>query len=436
MHVRCLALLAPVLLPVAAFAQSSFIAPDGLNRYPGVTVWCPNGAGVVACNFGGGGGGGGAVSINLGGTAVSASHPFTVSDGALEALISAGALKVGGSVTIGGTPAVAQSGAWQVSLAAGLPAGANAIGSVGVSNFPATQAVSGSVAVTSLPALPAGANSIGTVGLAAGSVGSVTAAGTGGAVAQAVQGIGGGVPVSVSGPVTQSGSWSVGVSSLPALPAGSNAIGGVSVSNFPATQAVSAASLPLPAGAAMDATVSATAGPLAPGTATATKSLLVGCEAQTTLPGFSAGQQGAVPCDTSGRLYVVTVPSANNVPGYLQAVSAGGATTFSAANAAASCMATNIKSSSGMVYGYSVSNSNAAAVWLRLFASGSAPTCGSGTPGKRILVPAGGTVALSTDLGWVFSGGVGFDVTSGSGADTDTATVATANSVLVNIDYK
>jgi len=340
MLVRCLALLAPVLLPVAALAQSSFIAPDGLSRYPGVTIWCPNGTGVVACNFGSGGGGGGAVSINLGGTAVSTGHPFTVSDGPLDALISGGALTVGGNV--------------------------------GVSNFPASQAVTGTVAV----------------------------------------------------------------SSLPALPAGGNAIGGVSVSNFPATQAVSAASLPLPSGAAMDATVSATAGPVAPGTASATKSVLVGCEAQTTLPGFSAGQQGAVPCDTSGRLYVVTVPSANNVPGYLQAVSSGGATIFSAANAAASCMATNVKSSSGMVYGYSVSNANAASVWLRLFASGSAPTCGSGTPGKRILVPAGATVALSTDVGWVFSGGIGLDVTSGSGADSDTTTVATANSVLVNIDYK
>jgi hypothetical protein len=418
MHVRCLALLAPVLLPAAALAQSSFIAPDGLNRYPGVTIWCPNGTGVVACSFGGGGGGGSAVSINLGGTAVSAGHPFTVSDGALEALIGSGALNVRGSVTIGGTPSVAQSGSWQVSLTGGLPAGSNAIGSVGVSNFPATQAVSGSV------------------GLASGSVGSVTAAGTGGTAAQAVQGIGGGVPVSVSGAVTQSGSWSVGVTSLPALPAGSNVIGGVSVSNFPATQAVSAASLPLPSGAAMDATVSATAGPVTPATASATKSALVGCEAQTTLPSFSAGQQGAVPCDTSGRLYVVTVPSANNVPGYLQAVSSGGATTISAVNAAASCMATNVKSSSGMVYGYSVSNANAASVWLRLFASGTAPTCGSGTPGKRILVPAGGTVSLSSDVGWVFSGGIGFDVTSGSGADSDTTSVATANSVLVNIDYK
>lgn len=55
---------------------------------------------------------------------------------------------------------------------------------------------------------------------------------------------------------TLSVSWSgqsVGVSSLPSLPAGSNAIGSVAVSNLPATQAVSAAALPLPSGASTDA---------------------------------------------------------------------------------------------------------------------------------------------------------------------------------------
>ncbi|HTZ70113.1 MAG TPA: hypothetical protein VMB71_05625, partial [Acetobacteraceae bacterium] len=176
--------------------------------------------------------------------------------------------------------------------------------------------------------------------------------------------------------------------------------------------------------------------PVAPATATAGKSLLIGCLANTTLPSFTAGQEGAVPCDTSGRPYVVTVPSANNVPAYLQAVTSGGATGFSAANAAASCMATNVKSSTGMVFSYSVSNSNSGGVWFRLFASGTAPTCGAGTPTKRVFVPGGATIALSTALGWVFASGIGYDVTAGSGADADTTTIATANSVLVDIDYK
>ena len=466
MRIPCTALAALVCsFTSAAWCQTSFMAPDGKNRFPGVTVFCPNGTGVMPCNFGSGAGASGAVSINLGGSSVSYINRFPVFDSALEALISGGALKIGGAVTITGTPAVsvgsvsvsnlpatqAISGAVSINmggtpvaaanrlpvtdsvldglLAAGalpvsgslaitgtptvtigslpaLPPGANAIGSVSISNLPATQAVSGAVSVTSLPPLPTGTNSVGTVNLAAGAVGSVTAGGTGGSVAMAVQGIAGGTAMPVTGTF------------------------------YPATQPVSAASLPLPAGAATAAAQTASMAPVAPGTATATQSAVVGCLANTTLPSFSAGQQGAVPCDTSGRLYVVTVPSANNVPGYLQAVSAGGASVFSAVNSAASCMATNVKASSGMVFAYALSNTNGSGVWVRLFASGTAPSCGSGTPAKRVYVPAGATISLSTDLGWVFTGGIGFDVTSGSGADTDTTTVTTANSVLVNIDYK
>src|SRR5208283_3399040 len=50
----------------------------------------------------------------------------------------------------------------------------------------------------------------------------------------------------------QSGAWGVALSS--AIPAGANAIGAVSVSNLRSTQAISAASLPLPSGAAADGT--------------------------------------------------------------------------------------------------------------------------------------------------------------------------------------
>jgi hypothetical protein len=505
MRTLSMALWAPAFLySAAAMAQSGYIAPDGKNRYPGVTIFCPNGTGVTPCSFSGGGTGGN-VTVSLGGSQVGTANPFPVKESALEALISAGVLKVGGSVAISGTPGVSLVGTPSVGLTGPLPAGGNAIGSVSISNFPGTQtvALSGSPSVTLSGALPPGGNTLGSVNLAAGSVGSVTAAGAGGSVGQAVQGISGGVPLTVAGGISQAGTWNVGVSSLPALSAGSNAIGSVTVSNFPssqpvsgsvavsslpalpagsstigtvgltagsvgsvtaagaggttaqavqgiaggvalpvsgsfwqATQPVSVASLPLPAGAALDADVVAPFAPIAPSAATATKSLVIGCLANTTLPSFSAGQEGAVPCDTSGRPYVVTVPSANNVPGYLQAVSSGGATPASAVNAAASCMATNLKSSSGMVFAYSISNSNSSGVWFRLFAGATAPTCGSGTPAKRIYVPAGATVGLSTDLGWVFSGGIGYDVTAGSGADTDTTTVATANSVFVNVDYK
>jgi len=317
------------LLPRFALAQSSFVAPDGKSRYPGVTVWCPNGTGVTACNFGGGGGGAGgsSVSITTGGSAVSTSNRFPVSDPALDTLISGGALTIGGSVSIAGSPTVA-------------------------------------------------------------------------------------------------------------IGAGSAAIGSVSVSNFPATQAVSAVSLPLPAGAATSAAQAAPLGPVAPGTATATSSVVIGCLSNTTLPSFSAGQQGAVPCDGSGRPYVVTVPSATNVPTYLQAVSSGGATVFRAINAAASTMAANIKSGSGLIYGYEACNSGTNAAYLRIFGLTTTPVPGTSTPLISKLLPAGVCAAYSSTVGLALPNGIGIDATSGSMADSDSTAIATANQVSVEVYYK
>ena len=509
------------LLPGAAAAQTSYIAPDGHNRYPAVTIFCPNGTGVAPCTFGSGGSGsgsGGAVSINLGGSAVSASNRLPVGDALLDGLISGGALSVSGTVGLAGSPTVSlgagtltvggvsQSGNWSVGLAPGssvgisnfpatqavsgtigLAAGNNAVGSVTVSNLPATQPVSGavsqggswtvglasgsnvglatgsSVAISNFPATQPVS---GTIGLAAGSnaVGSVTVSNLpatqpiSGAVSQAGSwtvglasgsnvglATGSSVAVSnfpatqpVSGAVSQSGSWTVSLAptATVGLVAGSNAIGSVSVSNLPATQAVSATSLPLPAGAATAAAQAAPLAPVAPGAGTASNAMLIGCVANTTLPSFTAGQQGAVPCDTSGRPYVVTVPSANNVPSYLQAVSSGGTTVFRAINAAASNVATSVKGSAGMVYGYGACNTGSSAAYLRLFAQAAAPTVGTSTPSIAKLIPAGACQNAEIPVGIVFPGGIGVDVTAGSLADSDTTTIAAANQVSLEIYYK
>lgn len=54
---------------------------------------------------------------------------------------------------VSGTVAATQSGTWTVGLNGALPPGTNALGSVSVSNFPTTQTVSGSIGLTgSLPA--------------------------------------------------------------------------------------------------------------------------------------------------------------------------------------------------------------------------------------------------------------------------------------------
>jgi hypothetical protein len=404
------------LLPGIALAQSSYIAPDGKNRYPGVTIFCPNGTHVSPCVFGGGSGGtSSSVSITSAGSSVSSSNPFPVIDSTLDALISGGALNVKGSVSLSGTSTVAlgagsatvgavtQSGTWSV----GLAAGSNAIGSVAVSNFPATQAVS---------------VSLGGSAVAAGNRFPVTDS--------ALDALISGGALTVGGTVSLSGSPAV------TLGAGSNAIGSVSVSNLPATQAVSATALPLPTGAATAAAQAAPLGPVAPGTATATSSVVIGCLSNTTLPSFTAGQQGAVPCDSSGRPYVVTVPSQNNVPTYLQAVSSGGATAYRAINTASSTMATNIKTSSGLVYGYETCNAGSSAVYFRIFGLTTTPVPGTSIPTISKLLPAGSCQGFSSEVGITIPNGIGFDVTSGSLADSDSTTVSAANQVTVQIYYK
>ena len=449
-------LAATCLSAVPASAQTSYLAPDGHNRFPAVTIFCPSGTGVAPCSFGSGGGGtgSGAVSITQGGTAVSASNRFPVTDAMLDAAISGGALTVTGSVGLSGSPTVSlgagtaivgsvtQSGPWSVSLASGTNAlgsvsVSNFPGTVSVSNFPASQTITGAVSQSGnwTMGLSAGSNAIGSVSISNLPATQPISASSlplpaGAATASGVQAV-----VAALGNPLQSGG-SVAVTALPALPAGSNAIGAVSVSNLPATQPVSAAALPLPSGAATSALQQSTLAPVAPATATATATNLVGCQASTTLPSFTAGQQGAVPCDTSGRLYVVTVPSANNVPTYLQAVSAGGASVYRAINAASSAMAASVKTTSGLVYGYEACNTGTAAAYLRLFALNAAPTVGTSTPQVSKLVPAGACQTMTTDLGLAFSGGIALDVTSGSLADTDTTTVATASQVAVEVYYK
>ncbi len=79
----------------------------------------------------------------------------------------------------------------------------------------------------------------------------------------------------------------------------------VNVDNFPATQPVSAASLPLPSGASTDASITQSQGSVAPGTA-GTKSTLIGGVFNTSLPTLTNGQQSAIQLDSSGRQIVMS----------------------------------------------------------------------------------------------------------------------------------
>ena len=182
-----------------------------------------------------------------------------------------------------------------------------------------------------------------------------------------------------------------------------------------------------------DDTISKMLAPVAPGAATATGSVLLGCQFNTTPPTFTTGQQGAVACDSSGRLWASV--TGGNVALSVTS-STVGASEYSVLNTASSAMAASIKSSNGQVYGWDVCNNTSAAAYFRLFAQAAAPTVGTSTPSIRKLIAAGACATYSTDVGLAFSNGIGVDVTTGSLADSDSTTIATANQVSVTVYYK
>ena len=111
----------------------------------------------------------------------------------------------------------------------------------------------------------------------------------------------------------------------------------------------------------------------------------------------------------------------------------GGATPYSLI-AANTTNATSVKASAGQVYGYGLFNTTASPLYVKFYDSATAPTAGSGTPVRRVMVPANGGVERPFPSGIQFLNGIGFTATANP-ADSD-ATAVAANSLLINIDYK
>jgi hypothetical protein len=371
--------------------------------------------------------------------AVSSSRPLEVVilDGTGAQITSFGGSGGGGSVTVSNFPSTqpVTGTFWQatqpVSLAAlpALAAGSNAIGNVGV---------------TSLPALPNGSNTIGNVGVTGTlplPTGAATAAkqpalGTAGASATdvlSVQGIASGTPLPVSiaslpsHPVTNAGTFAVQVSTsaLPTgaatettlasllsavngpVPAGTSVIGkvgidqttpgttnGVSVTNFPATQPVSATALPLPTGAATSA-------------AQGTLLTALGTPMQQT-----GGSVALVGATTGGNSVFNLVAAATN-------------------------NATSVKGSAGQVYGIQVYNNSASVAYLKFYDKATAPTCGTDTPKEVHMIPAstsGAGAVVPSDIGVTYTLGIGICIVGGI-ANNDNTSVA-ATSIIANVRYR
>lgn len=120
---------------------------------------------------------------------------------------------------------------------------------------------------------------------------------------------------------------------------------------------------------------------------------------------------------------------------------ATGGATPSSAIAPATPAGVNLKASAGTLYGVQATTIQSTPVYIKFYNSASAPTCGSGTPVLRFMVPAASTAAngAGTNIplpvsGIAFGTGLGYCVT-GALADADT-TAITASNTLVNIEWQ
>lgn len=111
-----------------------------------------------------------------------------------------------------------------------------------------------------------------------------------------------------------------------------------------------------------------------------------------------------------------------------------GGSTASHTMSTASTNANSLKASTGMLYGFSISNANASARYFKLYNKASSPTVGTDTPVMTVQVPGNGTVIRAFPVGLVFGTGIAWAATGGI-ADSDTTAIG-SNDCAIDIDYK
>lgn len=128
--------------------------------------------------------------------------------------------------------------------------------------------------------------------------------------------------------------------------------------------------------------------------------------------------------------------SVTNIPSTSQ-----GASTLHHAISAATTNATSVKASAGVINDITLSNSGATAAYFKLYNKASAPTVGTDTPVKTVLIPAGGTVSFGCGPFGIRCGpfgircatGIAYALTTGI-AVADTGAVALSQ-IAVGISY-
>jgi hypothetical protein len=184
----------------------------------------------------------------------------------------------------------------------------------------------------------------------------------------------------------------------------------VSGTFWQATQPISAASLPLPTGAALDATLTG-------GTARAKLTDTGG----TTNATVKAASTAAVATDTS--LVVVQNPTQYAT------------TIFRLLSAAATTNSNLVKNAAGRLFKIRGYNAKAAVAYLKLYNKATAPTVGTDTP--VVTIPLKASDQFDIDFGALgigFATGIGIGLT-GAVADADTTALVAADVVGLNIFY-
>lgn len=136
---------------------------------------------------------------------------------------------------------------------------------------------------------------------------------------------------------------------------------------------------------------------------------------------------------------ITTLNTTAGTAGTFQAAATGGASTAGVV-APNNNTAVVVKASAGTLYGVQIYGINAAPAYLKFYNATSA-TCGSGTPVKRLMIPAAVTAANGAgsnvsfgDVGVAFATGITYCVVTGI-TDAD-STAVTASNFLINVDFK
>lgn len=158
-----------------------------------------------------------------------------------------------------------------------------------------------------------------------------------------------------------------------------------------------------------------------------------------TAPTMDAAARPGFQKITDGTNTMPTMDTAARAGFVSAAVSTTGGATPAYYISAASNNSTNIKASAGQIYYVTVINTTASLKYIRLYDSGSAPTCTSGTGVVFYSpIPANSTTGAGFVLpippGMTFANGMGFCITGGAGVTDNTST--SAGDVVLNYGWK